>query len=48
MAKITAAIDASALDAATKATLKTAVEKAKDAPALLPAVLEQVKAALSK
>lgn len=47
-AKITAAIDASPLDAATKTTLKTAVEKAKATPALLPAVLEQVKAALSK
>ena len=48
LAKVTAAIDASALDDATKTTLKAALDKVKDAPALLPPVLEQIKAALMK
>ena len=43
---VIALIDGSALDDATKATLKTAVEAAKANPALVAATLAQVKAAL--
>ena len=47
LAKVTAAIDASAMDAALKTQLTTAVTRAADFPGLLPAVLERIKAAIA-
>ena len=44
--KLIAAVDASTLDEATKATLKTAIEGARNDPAAVPAVIDQVKAAM--
>ena len=44
--KLIAAVDASTLDDATKATLRTAIEGARNDPAAVPAVIDQVKAAM--
>ena len=44
--KLIGAVDASSLDDATKATLKTAIEGARNNPAAVQAVIDQVKAAM--
>jgi colicin import membrane protein len=47
LAKVTAAIEASGMDAALKTQLTTAVTRAADFPGLLPTVLERIKAAMA-
>ena len=44
--KLIAAVDTSTLDDATKATLKTAIEGARNNPGAVQAVIDQVKAAM--
>ena len=47
LAKVTAAIEASSMDAALKTQLTTAVTRAANSPGLLPLVLERIKSAIA-